>query len=323
MNKPITLPVFSSDEYQRMHHLLATKVAQMMGRKFEENDWSELYCLAKNIPYSGWSNLDIDIIHQGLGLEHKQLRVSADKSIITHCGERKMHPSLTRSIRIPSLTTDANQAMHDILNQYAQLITMRSEKVRQTSSAQTVDMRVGWLLWQDSLEEFLYFEQPMTLPNPSDYYAEWRESKSQSARKQSVNLWIYEKQTGIKRYSVTTTAGAKIQGYFDIPAPDDPHLYVFRVQGEVLNPQQTRIWITQSTQRELQSLFDVLKIDDINSLLLGLIQRNIVPQQSRYDLAQPLILTPQAYITLKNMFDGVSDEHRIRLLIDYLRENFL
>ena len=43
----------------------------MMGRKFEEGDWADVYCTAKNIPNRGWSNLNIDVIYNGLGVEHK------------------------------------------------------------------------------------------------------------------------------------------------------------------------------------------------------------------------------------------------------------
>ena len=51
--------------------LLAAKVASMMGRKLEEGDWKEVYCKAKNIPDSGWSNLQIDVNYRGLGIEIK------------------------------------------------------------------------------------------------------------------------------------------------------------------------------------------------------------------------------------------------------------
>ena len=42
----------------------------MMGRKLEEGDWAEVYCRAKGLPNQGWSNLNIDVMHEGLGVEH-------------------------------------------------------------------------------------------------------------------------------------------------------------------------------------------------------------------------------------------------------------
>ena len=60
--------------------------------------------------------------------------------------------------------------------QYATLIKDRSRKVSETSDGKAADMRTGWLIWQDSLIEFLYFEEEMLPPVPDDYWAEWKES---------------------------------------------------------------------------------------------------------------------------------------------------
>ena len=60
MKRPRVLPAFRKEELERDHVLLATRVAFMMGRKFEEGDWSYVYCKAKEIPEQGWSNLNID-----------------------------------------------------------------------------------------------------------------------------------------------------------------------------------------------------------------------------------------------------------------------
>jgi hypothetical protein len=69
-------------------------------------------------------------------------------------------------------------------------------------------MRNGWLLWQDSLRQFLYFEEPLIAPKPSQFTAMWVERHS-GARKGARNLWIYEKRTGKKRFSVTADRGPK------------------------------------------------------------------------------------------------------------------
>ena len=68
-----TLPVFNKDEQERAHIFLATQVAMMMGRKFEEGDWAKIYCEAKGIPLAGWSNTDIDVIYGHVGIEHKMI----------------------------------------------------------------------------------------------------------------------------------------------------------------------------------------------------------------------------------------------------------
>jgi hypothetical protein len=70
MKRTKTLAAFNKDEYAKAHMLLASQVATMMGRKFEEGDWAYVYCTAKGIPVRGWSNLNIDVMHQGLGVEH-------------------------------------------------------------------------------------------------------------------------------------------------------------------------------------------------------------------------------------------------------------
>ena len=68
-----TLCVFDVEQKDLAKRLLATCVAQMMGRKFEEADWGSVYCRAKGIPEQAWSNLHIDVMHQGLGVEHKSM----------------------------------------------------------------------------------------------------------------------------------------------------------------------------------------------------------------------------------------------------------
>ena len=97
-NFKVTLKAFSKNEYKKAKIYLATQVAHMMGRKLEEDDWNKVYCMAKGIPYTGWSNLNIDVIHQGLGLEQKILRVSGlrGRAIKSVCGTTMMHPAATR-----------------------------------------------------------------------------------------------------------------------------------------------------------------------------------------------------------------------------------
>lgn len=293
----------------------------MMGRKLEEGDWAHVYCASKDIPNRGWSNLQIDVLFNGLGVEHKMLRQSSQVELRSLCGTRLMHPAATRSIRVPD--GDPNDVMRDVLTQYAELIEARRAKVAETSPTGEADLRTGWLLWKTDLSEFLYFEEETLPPDPEDYFAEWRESRSSSGlRKPSRNLWIYEKPTGIKRYSVTTVAGAKIQPYFDVPAPDDPNLYFFRVQGEQIAPGLVRIWVTPSTERELRRLLNGQMTPES---LESLIQRaaSIGPTEDEIDTSSedeafPIVLTQQAYQLLVAYFEGVSDEQTIRLMLHRL-----
>src|SRR5687767_6404640 len=117
-----TLPVFSEEQFNVAHHLLAARVAHMNGRKFEEGDWSSVYCGAKAIPQGGWSNLNIDVTHGNLGVEQKMLMKSSSRALKTWCGTSMMHPSATRAIRIDSLDRDPNEVMRDVFRQYGELI---------------------------------------------------------------------------------------------------------------------------------------------------------------------------------------------------------
>jgi hypothetical protein len=230
------LKAFSDEEYKQAKVLLATQVAHMMGRKLEEDDWNKVYCAAKEIPHLGWSNLNIDVNYCGLGVEQKLLRVSGlgSRPIKSVCGTSMMHPAATRSIRIENIELPADRVMRSVFRQYSELIKLRTSKVKeQIPDGKEPDMRTGWLLWEDSLTEFLYFEQPLEAPNPKGYYAEWNVTPPKGARKGSKSLWIFDRKTNKKRFSVTTTAGIKIQPYFDVPAPSDKNLYYFRVQTHI------------------------------------------------------------------------------------------
>ncbi len=321
--KAKTLPAFTRDQRDTAHALLATRVAFMMGRKLEEGDWSSVYCQAKGIPERKWSNLNIDVMYQGLGVEHKMLGQPSDVPLEKVCGTRLMHPAATRSIRVPPTTERPNKAMKDVLTQYAKLLEARRTKLKEDAPGKEPDLRTGWLLWQTSLREFLYFEEEAIAPDPSDYFAEWRESGG-GARKASKNLWIYEKATGYKKFSVTTSAGAKIQPYFDVPPPSDPNLYYFKVQGEEVKPGFVRIWVQISTERELRAIAG--KLDPEN---LGLIIANVAAepqdaesaQLARYEEAVPIVVTLESYGLLTATFPkAISDAHIAQLLVDRLRK---
>lgn len=323
MRLPATLPAFSEEERKRAHVLLGSLVASMMGRKLEEGDWAEVYCKAKGIPLRGWSNLDIDVMHGNMGVEHKMRRYKSGVDLTDACGETLMHPSATRSIRMPPTDTAPDSAMVDVLNQYAGLIEARRQKVQERATDDEPDMRTGWLLWQDSLRQFLYFEEEMLPPDPSEYSAEWRSRRGGGGRKSSTSLWIYENDSGKKRYSVTTEAGAKIQPYFDVPPPSDPNLYLFTVIGEVIEAGMVRVWIAEPTARELERLLGSLDLETV-SQSISEAATTISETEDRIhtaetESAREILVTETAYETLRSTIPGVSDEHSFQLLAQYLR----
>ncbi|MFU8788010.1 MAG: hypothetical protein ACNA7G_03215 [Methylobacter sp.] len=317
-----TLPVFTSKQKVFATDLLSAKIATMLGRKMEEGDWDFVYCNSKNIPITDWSNLHIDINHNGLGVEHKMLRVTKPGTILEQCGTTKMHPAGTRSIRIPN-KSDSNKAMADILKQYGELINSRTKAVIKNSKTNTADMRIGWLLWKDTLEEFLYFEEPMLKPNISDYYAEWSVTPARGARKESRSLWIYENATGKKKYSVTTTAGAKIQPYFDVPAPNDPNLYYFKVQGVNVDGGLIKVWLTRSTAKYLELLLGSLESDELSEVIEKFDPSSISTENrssTADEIAVSILVREESYKKLKTIFNPISDEYMFQQLAINLGE---
>lgn len=354
-----TLPVFNGEEYNNARIYLATQVAGMMGRKFEEGDWAKVYCAAKGIPLGSWSNLDIDVTHGNLGVEQKMICRQARLAIKEACGTSIMHPAGTRAIRIPA-ERDATLAARHVLRQYVELIDRRTRIVgivngyhhSRLERAQAIealerlgftrakassmlpfdrvpvgpptddpDMRMGWLLWQDGLREFLYFEVPMGRPNPDDYIAEWRSSGG-GRRRTSRNLWVYNQSTGTKEFSITTEAGAKIQPYFDVPLPTDPNLYHFVVQGEDCGDDMVRIWLTKMTADMLRDAVGDLVPDAIKAVVDGIDPESISTDENSGPfgaLAVDLLVPAATYRSLKDMFKGVSDEHTFKMLVDVLR----
>jgi hypothetical protein len=158
-------------------------------------------------------------------------------------------------------------------------------------------------------------------PNPGDYWAEWKESGG-GTRKLSKNLWVYESETSRKRYSITTSAGAKIQPYFDVPPPNDPNLYYFRVQGEEFEGGLIRVWITPTTALVLRQILGNTDVDTVSLAIINAAQvasrEEVAGRKTPVkasDLAEPMFVTAEAYQALTEAFAGVSDEHMIQLFI--------
>jgi len=322
---PNALLAFSDEEAKRAKLLLATQVATMMGRKMEEGDWSAVYCRAKGIPDSGWSNLHIDVNFEGLGVEHKMVRCSGlnGRPLKSVCGTTLMHPSATRSIRIDDTSLPAQDVMVDVLTQYAALIDSRTASVLAKAAGKKADMRTGWLIWEDELAEFLYFEEVMTKPDPTQFRAEWNVTAARGVRKASKSLWVYEKKTGKKRYSVTTSAGIKIQPYFDVPVPSDPSLFYFRVQSEQVDRDTIILWIAHSTANALQAKIGALTKENVSKTVVGLaavLKDKPAVATVDADMAVPVPISPEAHAVLLATFEGVSDEHRAQLMLKALAD---
>lgn len=317
------LAAFTAEQKAMVQAHLALTVSEMMGRKLEEGDWATIYCAVKGIPDPGWSNLNIDVMFNNTGVEHKMLCYRSNQSIDTAAGTTLMHPSATRSIRIETTDAEPNDVMRDVLGQYGELIASRARMVQEHSgSAEPPDMRTGWLLWQDSLRQFLYFEERMEAPDPDRFRAEWRSSGG-GGRKPSKNLWIYEIDSGRKRYSVTTAAGIKIQPYFDVPPLGDPNLYVWTVIGEHIEG-MVRVWVTKRTLEALRDILGDLAPEKIAGAIRAAVERKqadpVGVEQDRVAGITELLVPVEAYDELQGAFEGINDEHLFQMLVEMLSQ---
>lgn len=234
-----------------------------------------------------------------------------------------MHPAATRSIRVDDSSRPPEQVMQDVFEQYSDLLALRTDMVRETSGGKPPDMRTGWLLWETSLTEFLYFEQTLIAPLPEKYYAEWNATPSRGARKGSKSLWIYERETGKKRYSVTTSAGVKIQPYFDVPSPSDENLYYFRVQSEPVDSDTIQIWVSSATAEAIRREVGDLGKNRVSKAIERASEASTVRESSALvytGLARPIPITRRAFEMLRATWEGVSDEHCAQMFLDTLRE---
>ena len=316
-----TLNVFSEEQQRKAKLLLSAKVATMMGRKLEEGDWSEVYHAVRGVQDPGWSNLHIDYDHDGLGIEFKMIR-SNRTPLRDVCGTTLMHPSATRSIDPGAVDRDPNEAMFDVFQQYAELIEGRADRVRESSSSGSADMRFGWLIWEPNLTDFLYFEEPMVPPDPVDFYAVWNERKAQGSRKASTNLWVFRKSDDKKRYSITTGRGAKIQPYFDVPPPSDPNLVHMRVQSEYRDDGTVVMWVTHTTHDLLRRAIGDLTVENVSKAVEEAVEIEIAGELTGEESegAYPVPVSLNAFNLLVSAWDAVSDEHRVQLLVQHVAE---
>jgi hypothetical protein len=104
-----------------------------------------------------------------------------------------------------------------------------------------------------------------------------------------------------------------------VPGPNDPNLYHFVTQGEDAGNGLIRVWLTQSTANLLKAALGSLDPNDIAKAIEA-VQREEKQQAVLghvFDVLSVEILLPaSSYIRLNGIFDGVSDEHNFKQLID-------
>ncbi len=211
---------------------------RLLGGNVEEGYWAGIYRAAKGIPVGSWSNLPLrDFAEPGRGVEWKLLQ---RQSPFADQGKRIMHPAATRTIPYDP-TQPAEVCKNVVLSQWAKSINDFETRTRNTSTDGSADIRWGILLWAKDLTEFLYFEERLIAPDPTNFRAEWNTGNHRG--NPTRNLWIYDKVTNQKAYSVTLPAnGAKLQPYFDIPTQKDG-AYLFSVNVQEGFP----LWVSRET----------------------------------------------------------------------------
>ncbi len=323
----MTLPVFTNQELQIAKSALNVRIEDLTGSKLQEADWAHVYCKARGIEFLDWRNQNAYVTTPGLSLEHKMMRCSESEPIKQHCGTDMMHPALTRRVSLPDIA-DANEAMRIVIASYQKVLDERLEQAAKISEGRPVELRSGWLLYDSSLTEFLYFEERAQNLDPKKHKAIWSErtSRGNGGRRGNKNLWIYTKGNGEparKVWSVTGGgSGTKIQPYFRVPAADDQNLYYFRVQGEPINSATVRVWVTEPTAHNLKNLIGRLDVSSMSQAILKVSAPETgLAIVEGHEQVQELVISNEAYSALKEKFVGKSDEHSFQLLCKRLSED--
>ena len=248
---------FTDEEVEIVQSLLEGLVRALRHvpgvRKMDENYWSFIYHSVRGTHAPGWSNLPMrDFIHAGLGVEMKNL---GKKKPFNAQGTRLMHPAATRAISYDP-TEPAEVCKSQVLRQFGEHIANFRQRVAEASETASADIRWGLFLWSPTLTEFLYFEEQMIEPDPDNYRAEFVPKTHRG--KPTRNLYIFERDTGIKRFSVTTPAkGAKVQPYFDVPRVGEG-AYAFTVPHDERKP----LWLPEETVKMIEAAADGQDVND-------------------------------------------------------------
>jgi len=249
---------FSDEEYKLVQGMLDDLVRILRivpgGGKIEEDYWSYIYHQIRRAPLGHWSNLPMrDYCYDGLGVEMKLLK---RRHPLADQGSSLMHPAATRRIAFEP-NDSAEACKTTILKQFANQISDFRRRVEATKPGTEPDLRWGVLLWSGDLTEFLYFEERMIEPNPDHFYAEFVQRYHRG--RPTTSLSIYEKSTGVKRFSVTLPQrGAKVQPYFDVPRVGEG-AYAFVVRDSSLRP----LWLRSETIAVLEAAACKRSIDEL------------------------------------------------------------
>jgi hypothetical protein len=255
---------FTEDEAATVQNLLEILVRALRqvpgGGKMEEGYWSFIYHSVRGVHAPGWSNLPMrDFAHAGIGVEMKLLQRD---SPLNDQGRRLMHPAATRTISFDP-SEPAEICKVKVLQQFGEQITSFRGRVAEAGGTADADIRWGILLWSPNLDAFLYFEEQMTEPDPDNYRAEFVAGSHRG--KPTRNLHIFDRGTGVKRFSVTMPdKGAKVQPYFDVPHVGKG-AFAFAVPADDRKP----LWLPEKTVKMIEETAGDQDLDEYLRTRLG------------------------------------------------------
>jgi hypothetical protein len=300
-------------------------VAHKRGWKFLDRDWTAVYCYAKGLPESKWSNYDLDVVYKdggrGVGVELKIMNVGSDA--LRDDDQRiaeVMHPAATRTIAI-NPKASATKAMDDFVVKYREMIAKRRSGVAiATGVAESqVELRLGLLLYQEidpesNQRQFVYFETPMAEAN-EEWVAKWKpvwEDRSGGKRRDSHSLAIYDA-PGHKCFSITTSSGFKVQPYYSIPGAGDPNLYVFDVQGATSIEGVVNVHLTAQNARILEQYLGSL--ENLEAAILKTPEPPNLPDDYLREGIRTIALSEAAYAKLTGDYPLGDDNLSIEALL--------
>lgn len=117
-------------------------------------------------------------------------------------------------------------------------------------------------------------------------------------------------------------SSGKIQPYFRVPQPSDPHLYYFVVQGEDCGNGLVRVWLTDVTAGLLRKALGDLTPEAIEKAVerLTFSQSEAASEGHTFGpLAVEVMVSTRTYQRLQHELKGVSDEHNFKQLIDLMQ----
>lgn len=221
--------------------------------KIREEHWISIYRAAHGVVGNRPTTKPMgDYYFQGKAIEFKVKGVSEP----IKCQGEKLSHVITRVVEWNEKAAEEKSKI-DVLKQLEThedlLYSLAENSADEVSGIEPV-ARYGVLLYNPTLEEFLYSEQDIEKLNPASFYAE----------KHNGSLWIFERESKIKRFSITGhTHGAKIQRYLDVPEVGKGSYY-FKVENDGSKP----IWLSPETYNTLSTMAGTRTADEFITALL-------------------------------------------------------